>query len=129
MIMENDPMDENLKALLSDYAAPVPDDGFAAAVKSEITKRARLRRALILGGGTIGALIAALQLPALFALAEGLPKTAKLPTDLAAPVEPSMLSTITDSLTWGSVSPVMMGAVIVGLICLWWAGEAALEAL
>ncbi len=129
MMMENDPMDENLKVLLADYAAPVPDDGFAAAVKTEIAKRKRLRRSLILGSGTIGALIAALQLPALFGWAQGLPKTSILPNDVARSVEPSMLSTITDSLTWGSISPIMMGAAIFGLICLWWAGEAALEAL
>jgi len=129
MMMENDPMDENLKALLANYAAPVPDDGFAEAVKTEVARHARLRRALIFGSGTLGALIAALQLPALFSLAQGLPETPKLPADLGAPIEPSWLSTIADSLTWGSLSPVIMGAAIIGIIFLWWTGEAALEAL
>ncbi len=129
MMMDNDPMDNELTALLSDYAAPIPDDGFAAKVKAEVAKRARLRRIFIAGSGGLGAIIAAMQLPALYGIISGLPAASKLPADLTPSGESPFYSSMLEDLTWGNLSPVMMGTAIIGVIFIWFAAEATLEKL
>jgi len=67
MMMQNP--DDNLFAdMLSDYAAPVADDGFSDtvlnAIETEARKVERIRRFSIYGACFIGGLIAASQLPA-----------------------------------------------------------------
>lgn len=71
MMMQN-PEDNLFKDLLSEYVAPIEDDGFTKSVmrsiEYEIPSRTTLRRGLIFGACAIGGLIAAFQLPALFEL-------------------------------------------------------------
>jgi len=71
MTMQN-PEDKIFKTLLSDYAAPVEDEGFTQSLMLSIEKSERhapkWRRGVIAGAWAIGGLIAAIQLPALFDL-------------------------------------------------------------
>jgi len=71
MMMQN-PDDNLFKNLLSDYAAPLEDDGFTQAVMRSANISARhvdnFRRAMIGGACFIGGVIAATQLPALMGL-------------------------------------------------------------
>jgi len=91
MMMQN-PEDTLFKDLLSDYAAPTPDDGFtqsvmstidAETIRTETIKIERLRRGLIYGSSFVGGAIAATQFPALLKIIAGLtpvlPNTAPLP--------------------------------------------------
>jgi len=72
MMMQNP--DDNLFAdMLSDYAAPVADEGFSDMVlntiQAEARKVERIRRFSIYGACFVGGVIAATQLPALVAMA------------------------------------------------------------
>ena len=70
--MMQNPEDNLFKDLLSDYVAPIADDGFTKSVMRSINAEnqyeSTLRRGLILGACAIGGLMAAIQLPALFKL-------------------------------------------------------------
>jgi len=72
MMMQN-PEDNLFRDLLSDYAAPIEDDGFTKSVMRSIehenpSRSSNLRRGLIFGACVIGGLMAAIQLPGLFRL-------------------------------------------------------------
>lgn len=72
MMMQN-PDDKLFKDLLSDYAAPVAEDGFSDSVlktiEAETRKVERIRRFSICGASFVGGVIAASQFPALITLA------------------------------------------------------------
>ena len=72
MMMQN-PDDNLFKDLLSDYAAPVAEDGFSEsvlkAIDLEARKVERIRRVSIYGACFVGGAIAASQFPALIAMA------------------------------------------------------------
>lgn len=72
MMMQN-PNDNLFQDLLSDYAAPVADDGFSESVlqaaRANTRKVERIRRISIYGACFIGGTIAASQFPALLAMA------------------------------------------------------------
>ena len=77
MMMQNSDehfLGDNLfKDMLSDYAAPVADEGFSqnvlAAVEAATKREERIRRVSIYGASFVGGLIAASQFPALLAMA------------------------------------------------------------
>jgi len=83
MMMQN-PDDNLFQDLLSNYAAPVADDGFSTSVlktaQAQTRRVERIRRFSIYGACFVGGLIAASQFPALIAM------TAKV--KLAAPTIP-----------------------------------------
>ena len=89
MMMQNS--DDNLfTELLSDYVAPVRDDGFSDAVlkaaSAEGRKIERVRRFSIYGASFVGGIIAAIQIPMLVSLVSkiniavpAIPKASSLP--------------------------------------------------
>jgi hypothetical protein len=68
--------DNKFQNLLSDYVAPTPDEGFSDAfmtqLSAEETRLPLYRRLALYGAGFIGGIIAALQLPNLVSLLQGL---------------------------------------------------------
>ncbi|WP_017931649.1 hypothetical protein [Robiginitomaculum antarcticum] len=128
MMMDNDPLNESLKALLSDYAAPIPDDGFAALVKDRIGRRTKLRRALLAGASLSGGIIAGMQIPKLIDLAVGASKRGPL-ANAALPDLPSLsFSHIVDGLAQSAGTPMLMIAAT-GICLLWWLGDTAMDSL
>lgn len=110
------PDDNNYSRLLADYLAPAGDDGFADTLMAEIdaqnvqaaaAKLARLRRIALYGAGFVGGIIAAVQLPKLAAMFQGV--EASIP---ALPVD----GINTSSLAFDPA--LIMAAIFVGLV-LW----------
>ena len=133
MMMENDPMENEFKVLLSDYAAPIPDDGFAQSVKTRIEKRARLRRFMIGGASLMGGIIAGAQIPKLITLIR--PDAAAQSAEMTS-LTKSLLPTIPElSLTEISAGlsqgPLWMTIAlgVTALSLLWWMSQSALDAL
>jgi len=109
MMMQNsdDFFGDNLfKDLLSDYAAPVAEDGFSDSMLKSIEAKARkverIRRVSIYGACFIGGAIAASQFPALIAIA------AKI--KLAAPTIPDTGSIPLSQWSWAGL--VLLGFVL-----------------
>lgn len=105
MMMQN-PDDNLFQDLLSDYAAPVAEDGFSDAViksiEAESRKVERIRRFSIYGACFIGGLIAASQIPALVNM------TAKI--KLAAPALPETGSIPLSQWSWAGI--LLLGFVL-----------------
>lgn len=109
MIMQNpdDFLEDSLfKDLLSDYAAPVSEDGFSESVlrhiQDERRKVERIRRFSIYGACFIGGIIAASQFPALFSMISKL--------KLAAPVMPDAGALSLSH--WGWAVIILLGFVL-----------------
>ena len=104
--MMQNPNDNLFQDLLSDYAAPVEEDGFSEAVLKSIDaegrKIERIRRFSIYGACFIGGLIAASQFPALLNM------MAKL--KLALPVIPETSSIPLSQWSWAGI--VLLGFVL-----------------
>jgi LPXTG-motif cell wall-anchored protein len=105
MMMQN-PNDNLFKDLLSDYAAPVTDDGFSASVlkiiEAETRKVERIRRFSIYGACFVGGLIAASQFPELIAM------IAKI--KIAAPTLPDTGSIPLSQWSWSGI--ILLGFVL-----------------
>jgi len=67
-------MNENseFQALLHDYAAPVPDNGFSAATLGRLEAKTKFRTPILIGAALIGGLIAASQMPILWQFIDGI---------------------------------------------------------
>ena len=122
--MMQDPIeDKQFENLLSDYAAPVDDDGFSARVMAQLPDEqnsahntteisAQLRRTFIGGGAIVGGAIAATQVPALARL---LGKV-KLPdisaSEMSVPVMASVdTSMMTTTYGMAAIAIFVMGAL------------------
>jgi len=83
-MMMNNPEDPLFKNLLTDYAAPLPDDGFSegilAAIDAKQNNIYHVKRRLLAGAVLIGGAIAATQVPAFI----------RLTSDIAVPSLPSL---------------------------------------
>jgi len=105
MMMQN-PDDNLFKDLLSDYAAPVTEDGFSDTVLKSIDVEARkverIRRFSIYGSCFVGGIIAASQFPALVNM------TAKI--QLATPTIPDTGSIPLSQWSWAGI--VLLGFVL-----------------
>jgi len=107
MMMQNsDDFFGDNKDMLSEYAAPVTDNGFSdgvlKSIEAQTRKVERIRRISIYGACFVGGIIAASQLPALVAM------TAKI--KLAAPSIP-----VTDSIPlsqWSWAGIILLGFVL-----------------
>lgn len=127
MMMENDPMNESLKSLLSDYAAPIPDDGFAQNVKIRIARRSNLRRFMLAVASLAGGIIAGMQIPKMVDVVSGV-SGAALP-DASMPQLPDFsIHQVLDGFSLGAGAPMLMIAAT-GICLLWWLGDTALDAL
>ena len=89
-MMMQEPYDTRFTELLSEYAAPIADDGFSEAVLKaaaiEARRIKRMRRAAIYGGSFVGGIIAASQIPMLVSMVSkvnvripAIPEVASLP--------------------------------------------------
>jgi len=67
-------MNENseFQALLHDYAAPVPDNGFTATTMEKLEAKTKFRTPVLIGAALIGGLIAASQMPILWQFVDGI---------------------------------------------------------
>ena len=105
MMMQN-PGDNLFQDLLSDYAAPVTEDGFSDsvlnAIDTEARKVERIRRFSIYGACFVGGVIAASQFPALMAM------TAKI--KFAAPAMPDASALPLSQ--WSLAGLVLLGFVL-----------------
>ena len=106
-MMMQTPDDNLFQDLLSDYAAPVADDGFTQSVIAQIDrdtiKTERLRRGLIYSACFIGGTIAATQFPALIKILAGLMPTLSSPAPL-----PSVLPIS----QWAFLTMMLLGFVL-----------------
>jgi len=105
-MMMQTPDDNLFKDMLSDYAAPVADDGFSLsvieAIEAETRKVERIRRFSIYGACFVGGVIAATQLPGLITM------TAKI--KLAAPSIPDAGSIPLSQWSWAGI--ILLGFVL-----------------
>lgn len=105
MMMQNS--DDNLfSELLSDYAAPVRDDGFSDAVLraagAEDRKIERVRRFSIYGASFVGGIIAAIQIPMLVSLVSKI--------NIAVPAIPKASSLLISQ--WSLIGVIVLGFVL-----------------
>jgi len=105
-MMMQTPDDNLFQDLLSDYVAPVAEDGFSDAVLKSIDAEARkverIRRFSIYGACFVGGVIAASQFPALLSM------TAKI--KLAAPVLPDAGALPLSLWSWAGI--ILLGFVL-----------------
>jgi len=106
MMMMTQPDDNVFQDVLSDYAAPVADDGFTQSIMrgidAESQRTQNLRRGLIYGACFVGGMIAATQLPGLMTLIGGL--------DVALPPVPA--SSPLPISQWTFVGVTLLGFVL-----------------
>lgn len=104
MMMTN-PEDDMFGDLLSDYAAPLPDEGFSARILEDIEAQQRharrVKRRVLAGAVVLGGAIAASQVPALVRLAKNF--------TMQSPPQISELPSLT-SLPYGA--PIIVGVFI-----------------
>ena len=94
-MMMQTPDDKAFRDALSDYAAPIQDDGFTQSVIAQIEKETlktdRLRRGLIYGACFIGGAIAATQLPAFMKVLSNMSAAVKIDMTVLPSTLPALL--------------------------------------
>jgi len=113
-MMMSEPENNLFKELLSDYAAPVADNGFTDALMQEIQlrqqKRERLRRSLLGTAFFVGGIIAATQVPNLVnLLAQYSPSLPELKTG-------ELMTTAKTSPLWSLLGVTVFGFVLWSLL-------------
>lgn len=118
-MMHENTDDKMFQDLLSDYAAPVDDNGFGARVMEGLPKRTPPKAYFVGAGAIAGGAIAARQLPALWNYIGGL----KLPS---VPV-PAMKTEHVQSMVQNLPPSMLMAAGLVVMTVLWFAGSELLR--